>query len=254
MTYYGLEHPNPNKPQFRSDRREAISGCVPVHTVESQIDVHPPDNGAENTAAYLSSRTTYGSYHCIVDADTAIDYAPPSYETWHVAADHHNWHAWGIAFACAATDWGKHPAWDEAALNIAAVKIADFAIWWATNIKGDSREAFLVARKINRSDALARRAGICLHGELQPADRTDAWLNHPDAEQLTKRLVDKVAAVIRERLHPEDEMTPAQEAKLDAVVDDVEKIRSKVDHEIRHIEGTLGKQQKLLEQILEKCN
>lgn len=188
--YYGVQNPNPNPnaPQMRTPRRRPVTGTVDIHTAESIIDLIAPDTGAENVAHYISNRTSYGSYHCIVDSDSIVHYAPPWYETWSVAADGglHNWQGWGLCFATQRAKWGQHPHWDMAAIDNAGKAIAAFARWCEDN-HGIATEA--VARRITPDQARSGEPGIVAHGELQPYDRTDPWVNLPIAPTLWGKLL-----------------------------------------------------------------
>lgn len=225
MSFYGIDHPNHSKPQLSCPRRAEPSGTVVVHTAEGALDAIAPDHGAENVANYLTQRTDAGSYHTIVDSDSVVRFAPPGCETWHIAVGHLNWDGWGISFACRTTDWGGPgkttteklrdglTTWDEHALALAAGEIAVYARWWAS-LKPD-RDPMAVARHIAGGDAHARTPGLVGHGEAQPADRTDPFGGNPLEPQLWARLVH----LVRDQLQPttEDDMTPEQSAKLDAI-------------------------------------
>ena len=99
------DHPNPNTPQQRRPRRAPLSGTVGVHTAESIMDTIGPDTGAENVAAFIASRSDYGSYHVLVDSDSVVVMAGDDAETWHIAESDNfgygmNSHSWGISAAC----------------------------------------------------------------------------------------------------------------------------------------------------------
>lgn len=184
--YYLLDHPQ-TIPQHRHPRRAPLSGVVAVHTTEGVLDDQGPDTGAENTAAYICRRNDYGSYHCIVDSDSTVAMAPDDHETWHVAADRHNWHSWGISAACRSVDWRVDSGWTWRTLDRMATEIAAF---WARN----GHDPRACARFGTRDEALARQPALYLHGTLQPADRSDAWVRHPQRAQLEQMLVDRIHA------------------------------------------------------------
>ncbi len=230
MSYYGIEHPNPVYPQMRCPRREVLTGAVGVHTSEGALDAIAPDSGAENVAGYLTIRTDPGSYGSICDSDTTVRYAPYECETFSIAVNGLNRRTFNIAFACRTTDWGGPgknaadkirdglTAWDHAALKRGAVEIAAFAEHWGART---GRDPMLVARKIGRGEVLGGVPGIFGHGDVQPGDRTDPFGGNPLEPVLWAQLVHYT---IQELQPPEDEMSPEQEAKMDALAVAVAKV------------------------------
>lgn len=207
MGYVLLDRPNGIQ-QYRFPRRNEISGMVGVHTAESLMDEIGIDTGAESVADFIVRRTDYGSYHEIVDSDTTVQMAPDTYETWHIAADAHNWHSWGISAACAATEWDPDKWWTRQTINRMGARIAAF---W-------SRRGFNVgqcARWLNRDQARAHMAGLVHHGVAQPEDRSDAWVNHPRRGDLDQMLID---AILRAVNGEDDDMANTDEV-ADKVVD-----------------------------------
>lgn len=175
-------------PQGRTPRRAAISGMVGVHTTEGALDRIAPDTGAENVANFIATRSDYGSYHEVVDTDSVRRIAPDEWETWHIGADAHNWHAWGISAACRATEWDPDSDWTRQVIAIMGERIAAF---W-------TRQGFLdVARNprwLTRDQALRHLPGLVHHGVAQPADRSDAWVAHPQRARLDAMLLDAIRA------------------------------------------------------------
>jgi hypothetical protein len=206
--FFLLDHPNQIQ-QYRHPRRQPLSGVVVVHTAESIVDDIGIDYGAENVANFIAGRADYGSYHEIVDSDSTVQMAPDDHETWHVAADAHNWHSWGISAACAAHDWDPDRWWTRQAITRMGARIAEF---WARN----GFDVYAAARFGMRSEALARHPACYLHGVLQPGDRSDAWRDHPRREELENMLLDAIRGVRLE----EDNM-PSVEQVADAVADRV---------------------------------
>lgn len=186
MGTYLQEH-EPASPQYRSPRRERLSGIVFVHTAESIMDTVGPDTGAENVASFISRRTDPGSYHVLVDSDSVVRLVPDDCEAFQVAANGHNRHGWGISFACSATDLDPDDPWTRKAMALAAGEILAF---WARN----DIDSTVAARFISRADADARRGpGLVTHGDVQPGDRSDAWTTHPRRGELERMLLDLLA-------------------------------------------------------------
>jgi hypothetical protein len=187
MGYYLIDHP-PASTQFRNPRRERLSGVVVVHTAENAMDIVGVDTGAENVASFISRRADPGSYHELVDSDSVVAMMPDSYESFQVAVDGHNRHAWGISLACRSTDLHPDLAWTRAVITAAGARIAAF---WQRNWI----DVASAARWLSRDEALARNTpGLITHGALQPADRSDAWTRHSHREVLDRMLVDAVLA------------------------------------------------------------
>ena len=76
MSYLLLNKPQ-RLAQFNRTRRHKStpSGVCVIHTAEG--------SGANNVANYILTRTSYGSYHRIIDASTTVKLAPWSAETFH---------------------------------------------------------------------------------------------------------------------------------------------------------------------------
>jgi len=201
MSHYLIDHP-PASRQF-GDRHEAETGCVVVHTPESFVDVHPPDDGAENVASFISTRTDPGSYHEVVDSDSYVPLIPDHLRAFHVAATGVNQWTWGISICTSAADWGLYPAWDSAALLLTGDRIAAYLARWATR-NGDVSRAWEGVGWITAAEAHAGKAGLIHHGQFQ-ADRTDAWEIHPLRAILDGVLATNVAASLARLLSPPTE-------------------------------------------------
>lgn len=185
---------NPNISQHRYPRRAVASGTVVVHTGEGAMDTIGIDTGAEGLDAFIRSRSDYGSYHAAADSDSLVDLAPFTHETWHVAADLHNWHSWGISAACRTVDWDPESAWTKATIARMGKRIAEH--WIEMGLIAAARNPVW----ITRAQALRHETGLILHGEAQPGDRTDAWdrlpsgAQHPHKTRLKQMLVDAIRA------------------------------------------------------------
>ena len=179
MTPYLEAHP-PRRRQYRAPRREDLSGVVVVHTTESVLDSVGPDTGAERVAEWITRRTTPGSYHDIVDADSAVYLVAYDNEAFHVATHRLNRSAIGLAFACRTTDWDRmSPARRDAFLTSGAAAAARAAAHVTT------RTARTVpARRLTLDQALGGMSGFLAHGDADPERRTDPGPKFPWEEFL----------------------------------------------------------------------
>lgn len=200
--------------QYRQPRRAQPTGAVGVHTAESIMDDVGPDTGAENVASYITRRTDPGSYHTIVDSDSAVRLVPDDAEAFSIAVDGLNRSTWNISFACATTDLHPDEAWTRSAFRIAAAEIA--AYWRRTGI-----DPTAAIRWLTRSEVLSGRAGLFHHGTVQPASRHDAFTRNPHRARLEALLCAEIAAHHRQPVTtPEDPHMSAEDvAQLKAHID-----------------------------------
>lgn len=166
--FYLLDHPNPSYAQVRATRRNGarVSGTFVIHTAENAPDWTPPDTGAESVARFIATRKDPGSYHRLVDSDSAILMAPIDAECWHDTRTN-NWST-GYSFATTAARWPDTPQWwrDQAIARMADVCAADALVLAGRGIA-------VPARLITRAEALARKPGFIGHGMIDTARRTD---------------------------------------------------------------------------------
>lgn len=183
MGYYLLDHP-PASPQYRRPRRQPLSGAIGWHTTEGALDRIAPDTGAENVAAFIARRPDPGSYHAIHDSDSSVLMLPDDAEAFHVAADGINRWTVGQAAAMRTVDW--HPS-DPQTIAIIG-RMAAWAVGFWQRSGFDPRAC---ARWLDRSEVLARKPGMFLHGTVQ-GDRTDAWLRSPHRAVLESMTVQAI--------------------------------------------------------------
>lgn len=196
-----LETNPPRVSQFRRTRRAEPSGVIVLHTAESMADLTPPDNGAGNVARFIVNRTNFGSYHAIVDADSAIQLCEWSWEAWHVGTFRMNYHSVGISVACEADKWSRYPeSWVDGAVDNAARMAAAYASWLEAN-----HNITIPADRINATQAVNRTPGFTTHGELDPTRRTDPGPDFP---------WDKFLARYRHHRGQPDDMNDRQTATI----------------------------------------
>lgn len=175
MGYYLEEHPNlPGRPAQYGWPRTWASGVIGVHTTESGVIPTGADPGAENTAAFISTRADYGSYHIIADWDTIVPMTRPTFAAW--ADTTNNVHALSVSGAMDAARW-RDITPDRAAgivrnMGIAAAMLARDAV-----AQGVLQEV-PPARRITAQQAIdGTAAGFYGHGETNPGTRYDPGTN-----------------------------------------------------------------------------
>lgn len=139
------------------------------------MDTVGPDTGAENVARFIVGRDTPGSYHDLVDSDSAMHLVDYDDEAWQDGTGSNPW-AIGLSFACRTTDWGRMaPAKRRAFLAQGAAKAADEArhIHARTGI-------VVPARRIDRAESERDVPGFIAHGDRDPSRRTDPGTKPPD--------------------------------------------------------------------------
>jgi hypothetical protein len=169
-----LDTNRPARSQFRRPRREAPSGVVVVHTAENAPDFVAFDGGAEAVANFVRTRSDVGSYHDLVDSDSALQLVAYDCEAYHDGTGS-NRHSYGLSVATRADVWPLAPkAWRDGAILQAAMAAARYARWLK-----DTRGITIPARRINRAQSEMRRPGFLSHAERDPARRTDPGAGFP---------------------------------------------------------------------------
>ena len=161
------DHPNQNLPQQRA-RRDQASGVIVKHTAESALDTLGDDTGAEGVARYISERTSYGSYHVVVDSDSIVQVARFEMTTYGDGTGS-NEHAIHISYACRAADWPNMSAERKSAFIDNGAQAAANANAWLQS----QRNITVPARRISRIQSDQKIPGFISHGERDPGRRTD---------------------------------------------------------------------------------
>ena len=169
MGYYLVDHPNRTTPQF-GWQRNSVSGVIGVHTAENNTCFNGPDAGAEGVASFIGTRSDYGSYHVLADADSIIHLVHPSWAAW--ADTTNNAHGMSVSGAVRANDW----------LNMSVANrrgvVINMAHGAAQMVQEAVRYGLLAAptpaRRISPQEAISgSRAGFYGHGETNPGTRYD---------------------------------------------------------------------------------
>ena len=161
MSYYLLDNP-PASRQFYPSRNNGLSGGVVIHTTEGAGG----DTAAENTASFISRRKDAGSYHMIVDTDSSVAMMPDDYVAFGVAEPGFNSRCWMIAIAARSADLNPDDPRTQAEIDRMGAEIAAF--WQRNGINAAEASQFI-------GDSVKDRPGLAHHGDVQSADRSDAW-------------------------------------------------------------------------------
>lgn len=180
MGFYLLDHP-PASPQFYPTRNNPLTGGVIVHTSEGPQG----PNAAENTAAYIATRTDPGSYTVIVDTNSEIYLVPDEYTTFSVAANGYNSRTWNICLAAQSAQLSQSSPDTWAMIARAGKAIAEF--WTRNGFNLTTSTKWI-------STGTLDGPGLACHGDVQPWDRTDAWSTHPDRTALDAGLISAILA------------------------------------------------------------
>lgn len=169
-----LEDNPPARSQFRRQRRAQVTGAIVVHTAENTADTSGTDGGAEAVAYFIAHRSDAGSYHTIVDSDSAIQLCRYEWEAFHEGTGGNRW-SLGLSFACRADQWPTLPStWRDRALQRAAGQAADMARWVRR-----TTGIVVPSRRITAAEYRAGRPGFVGHAELDPSRRTDPGPRFP---------------------------------------------------------------------------
>lgn len=205
--YIMVDSPNPYTAQGTYPRRGGarLSGTCIVHTSEGNWR-----NGVDALTRLVKSRADYGCYHQACDWEDIAAYYPWEWETWQ-DSETNNW-AVGISAACKTTDWGNMPAdVEEGYYRNLARMAADFINYMA------SKDVHVPLRRISGAQARARVPGFAAHGD-SGVSRSDPGVNF-DWARFFKYTADVLNGALSPNPTEDDEMTPEQSRKLDAIYD-----------------------------------
>lgn len=76
--------------QFR-DREQSLRSVIVVHTAGTEGSAGDPDERAENTASFIQSRETFGSYHLLGDTDSILQLESFDKAAYHDASGSNEW-------------------------------------------------------------------------------------------------------------------------------------------------------------------
>lgn len=216
--YFLLDHKTAI-PQCGYPRRGGAkaSGTIILHDAEGGTDLVGADMGAESVANYIRNRTTFGSYHRLVDRDTRIKMAPIDYETWHSVPDN-PWSvgisvAWNKADLARMTYAQRRSYYEPLALEVLDVR-AEFA---------ERGISVPIGRMLTAAETQAHRPGISTHSRTDPSRRSDPF---GTGSKYEAELLAVLAELATNPTAPEEDMTPAESDRLKNVETAVDEIRS----------------------------
>jgi peptidoglycan hydrolase-like protein with peptidoglycan-binding domain len=181
MGFYLLDNP-PASRQFYPSRQNGLSGGVVIHTTEGSGGY----TSAENTAGFISRRQDPGSYHSIVDSEpnAAVALMPDGYVAFGVAASGFNSTCWMIAIAAPSHALVAESPDTQTEIDNMAREIVGF---WVRNGFDPVASAQFIGEDVKN------RPGLAHHGDVQPADRSDAWSRREDRWVFDSMLLQAIA-------------------------------------------------------------
>lgn len=173
MSAYLTRNP-PRVSQFAARALSRITGCTVLHSTESVFDEIGADTGAEGVARYISTRTTYGSYHKIADSDSQLTVVPFHLSAYQDGTGSNPW-AMSLAFACRTVDWARMSAAKRTAvLRQGALAWAEMEAWKRSRGLPPTQ-----LRRITKKQSDAGWSGFIAHGDRDPGRRTDPGTRAP---------------------------------------------------------------------------
>lgn len=201
---YLLDNP-PRQRQFRRTRRAKPSGVLVAHTGESATSA---DGLA--LARFIQGRADYGSYHNIAGHRSWLRLVPYDAEAFGDGTGS-NSHAIHVSFATKAALWpSMSTSVRQGFVEQGALAAADAAEWLYR-----TTGVVVPARRITRAESERRVPGFISHGERDPARRTDPGRGFPWDAFLARYA--QLTAALGNAPEGDDDMTPEQSKKLDAV-------------------------------------
>ena len=176
MTPYLADHP-PVRDQFRRGRRARTTGCIVIHTRRERRRHRRPRHGSEGVAALIITRILPGSYHHVVDADSALQLVRYGDEAYQDGTGS-NPRALSLSFALSAEDWSTlSPERRDAFLRQSAVAFRRQQEWLTSNGFPTTPTC-----RITRAESQDGKAGCISHVERDPERRSDPGKKFPWAE------------------------------------------------------------------------
>lgn len=162
-------------------------GAVGMHTTESMMDTVGIDTGPNAVADFIKNRTDKGSYWKIGGSQHAVGLVPIRYTTFSIGVSGFNSVTLNYAFACRTTDLNLGHWWTQYAVGVFAHEIVE--AWIEGKI-----DPVVANRWIEPEEVLAGRPGLINHGTVQPRDRKDMLVNHPQRAELQAYICQMIAA------------------------------------------------------------
>ena len=180
MGFYLLDNP-PASPQFYPSRNNGWQGGIVIHTTEGVGGY----DSAENTAAYIARRPNAGSYHAIADLDGIVWLMPTTYTAFGVAAPGFNSTCVQVALAAVSADLDLGNGYTPTEIDFMAQAIVQ--AWREADFDPMQGLQFI-------GDGVKYGQGLAHHGDVQPADRSDAWSRSANRAEFDAYLLQRIAA------------------------------------------------------------
>lgn len=180
MEFYLLNNP-PASPQFYPSRNNGWQGGIVIHTTEGVGGY----DSAENTAAYIARRLNAGSYHAIADLDGIVWLMPTTYTAFGVAASGFNSTCVQIALAARSADLDLGNGYTPTEIDFMAQAIVQ--AWREADFDPMQGLQFI-------GENVKYGQGLAHHGDVQPADRSDAWSRSTNRAEFDAYLLQRIAA------------------------------------------------------------
>jgi peptidoglycan hydrolase-like protein with peptidoglycan-binding domain len=180
MGFYLLDNP-PASQQFYPSRNNGWQGGIVIHTTEGVGGY----DSAENTAAYIARRSDPGSYHAIADLNGVVWLMPITYTAFGVAASGFNSTCVMIALAARSADLDLGNGYTPTEIDFMAQAIVQ--AWREADFDPMQGLQFI-------GNGVKYGQGLAHHGDVQPADRSDAWSRSANRAEFDAYLIQRIAA------------------------------------------------------------
>lgn len=180
MSYYLIDNP-PRSPQFYPSRNNGWQGGIVIHTTEGVGGY----DSAENTAAFIARRSDPGSYHAIADLNGIVWLLPTTYTAFGVAAPGFNSTCVMVALAARSADLDLGNGYTPTEIDFMAQAIVQ--AWREAGFDPMTGLKFI-------GDGVKYGQGLAHHGDVQPADRSDAWSRSSKRAEFDEFLIQRIAA------------------------------------------------------------
>lgn len=173
MTYYLLDNPNPNGPNYYKTRRGSVLACVVHVTAGLQDTDGGPDSSAEKTARYAATTDRAVSWHSSSDSDSNFLLLPDSYTAFQCVG----YNSRTIGHEISKTDvvWGdENPEWVKRTLFNAAESLRPRLKTLGIPLRHATKAELDHAIAVN-----GKPVGLVAHSDLDPTRRRDPGADFP---------------------------------------------------------------------------
>ena len=159
----------PAQRQFK-DRGKTPKPVIVLHTAESGTHFgDSQDPKAQAVAGFIERRTSYGSYHIIVDKDSIIPLVPYGKKAYGDATGSNSW-AFHVSVAMNADDWPKLSTAERDAYLETLVEACNMINRW---LESKNLPKVASVRLNKKGSNSAKASGFISHGDRDPGRRHD---------------------------------------------------------------------------------